>query len=187
MISGSGLIAAQMRPASLQDLVRSSRNPKGYVRVSTDDQNPDLQYAALAAIGLEKSQIIYDIESGTHTKRYGYQEICRSILAGSIDLVIVNRIDRLGRDHYELVSFLHLLENSNCRLASICEPFALHWRESAWAFRATWDAIGDARYELLRLKERQRQGIDAAQEAIRRGLRTKSMGRPRKIGISSNP
>jgi DNA invertase Pin-like site-specific DNA recombinase len=177
-----------MRPVSLQDLVRSSRNPKGYVRVSTDDQNPDLQYAALAAIGLEKSQIIYDIESGTHTKRFGYQEICSAVLAGTTDFVAVNRIDRLGRDHYELVSFLHILEDSGCKLISVCEPFVQHWRESAWAFRATWDAIGDARYELLRLKERQRQGIDAAQEAIRRGLRTKTMGRPRrKMGISSNP
>ena len=173
---------------SLQDLIRSSRNPKGYVRVSTDDQNPDLQYAALAAIGLSKSDIIYDIESGTHTKRYGYQEICKAVLAKTTDLIAVNRIDRIGRDHYELVSFLHILEDSGCRLVSVCEPFALHWRESAWAFRATWDAIGDARYELLRLKERQKQGIAAAQEAIRRGLRTKSMGRPRRImGISSNP
>ena len=173
---------------SLQDLIRSSNFPKGYVRVSTDDQNPDLQYAALEGIGLSKSDIIYDIESGTHTKRYGYQEICSRIKSGTIDLIVVNRIDRLGRDHYELISFLNLLENSNCRLASICEPFVLHWRESAWAFRATWDAIGDARYELLRLKERQKQGIAAAQEAIRRGIRTKSMGRPRRVmGISSNP
>ena len=172
---------------SLKDLVRSSRNPKGYVRISTDDQNPDLQYAALAAIGLSKSQIVYDIESGTHTKRYGYQGIISSIQAGYTDLLAVNRIDRIGRDHYELVSFLHILEDSGCKLISVCEPFALHWRESAWAFRATWDAIGDARYELLRLKERQRQGIDAAQEMIRRGLRTKTMGRPRKMGISSNP
>lgn len=172
---------------SLLELVRCSRNPIGYVRVSTDDQNPDLQYSALAGIGLKKSQIICDMESGTHSKRPGYQIIYRGILEGNIDLVACNRIDRIGRDHYELVSFLHILEDSGCLLGSICEPFVLHWRESAWAFRATWDAIGDARYELMRLKERQRQGIDAAQEAIKNGKRTKSMGRPRRVmGISSN-
>lgn len=174
-------------PVSLQDLVKSSRNPKGYVRVSTDDQNPDLQYAALAALGLRKDQILFDQESGTNNKRPGYQKICRYINEGAIDLLIVNRLDRLGRDHYELLSFFQLLENGSkypfyypCQLASICEPFVLHWRESAWAFRATWEAIGDARYELLRLRERQRQGIDAAQDAIRRGTRTRPMGRPRK-------
>lgn len=183
MIGGDLSTQEQM---SLQDLVRSSKNPKGYVRVSTDDQNPDLQYAALAAIGLVKNQIICDVESGTHKNRHGYQKIYCGIREDEIDLIAVNRIDRIGRDHYELVSFLHILEDSGCKLISVCEPFALHWRESSWAFRATWDAIGDARYELLRLKERQRQGIDAAQEAIRRGLRTKSMGRPRKMGISSN-
>lgn len=165
---------------NIQDLVRSSKNPKGYVRVSTDDQNLDLQYAALAAIGLKKNQILSDVESGTHSKRIGYQKIYTGILESEIDLIAVNRIDRIGRDQYELVAFLRILENSGCKLISICEPFALNWRESSWAFRALWEAIGDARYELLRLKERQRQGIDAAQDAIRKGYRTKSMGRPRK-------
>lgn len=179
MISGSRLTAAPMIHASLQDLVKSSYH-KGYARVSTDDQNPQLQIDALTAIGIKKSDILIDRESGLEHNRYAYQEICNRIKTGTLDLVIVNRIDRLGRDHYELINFFRILEDSNCRLASICEPFVLHWRESSWAFRATWEAIGDARYELLRLKERQRQGIDAAQDAIRRGTRIKSMGRPRK-------
>lgn len=156
-------------PVSLQELVKSSRNPKGYVRVSTEDQNPDLQFSALKAIGLKQHQIYCDIESGTNNERHGYQNIFQGIFHRNIDLVVVNRIDRLGRDHYELVNFFFLLDGSDCRLGSICEPFALHWKESSWAFRATWDAIGDARYELLRLKERQRQGIDAKQDLVSKG------------------
>ena len=149
--------------------MRSSRNPRGYARVSADNQNPDLQYVALAAVGLKPDQIILDVETGTNSKRKGYQKICQGIHEAEIDLVVVNRIDRLGRDHYELISFLKLLETVeteefSCLLASICEPFVLQWRGSSWAFRATWDAIGDARYELLRLKERQRQGIDAKKD-----------------------
>lgn len=172
MNSNSGLIAARMEPVSLQELVRSSRNPRGYVRVSTDDQNPDLQYAALAAIGLKKDQILFDQESGTNSNRKGYREICQGIVENELDLIIANRIDRLGRDHYELISFFRILENSDCKLGSICEPFVLHWKESSWAFRATWDAIGDARYELMRLKERQRQGIDAKQDLVEKGKAT---------------
>ncbi len=184
MPSSSGLIAAMMEPVSLPELVRSSRNPKGYVRVSTDEQNPDLQFSALKAIGLKQHQIYCDIESGTNNERPGYQNIFQGIFNRNIDLVIVNRIDRLGRDHYELVNFFFLLDGSICRLASICEPFVMLWKESSWAFRATWETIGDARYELLRLKERQRAGIDTKQDLVSRGLATwKGRGpdkRPRK-------
>ncbi len=180
MPSSSGLIAAQTMPVSLPELVRSSRNHKGYARVSTGEQNPQLQIDALIASGIKKSDILIDKDSGLNANRYAYREICSRIKSGTLDLVIVNRIDRLGRDHYELINFFRILEDSNCRLASICEPFVLHWKESSWAFRATWEAIGDARYELLRLKERQRQGIETAQDAIRRGIRTRPMGRPRK-------
>ena len=181
MISKSGLTAAPTMPVGLQEIVRSSRNPKGYVRVSTDEQNPDLQYAALSAIGLKRDQILFDQESGTNSKRVRYQEICQGIVENDIDLVVVNRIDRLGRDHYELISFFRILELSDCVLGSICEPFVLHWNESSWAFRATWDAIGDARYELLRLKERQRAGIDVKKDLVRQGLTTwKGRGRDKK-------
>jgi len=171
---------------SLQELVRSFR-VKGYVRVSSDDQNPQMQFDALTAAGLPISEILVDYESGMNPDRKAYRELIELIADLKIDYAAVYRIDRLGRDQYELVSFLRLLEDYDRGLVSVCEPFALHWRESSWAFRAMWETIGDARYELLRLKERQRQGIDAAKNAIRNGSRTKPMGRPRKImAISSN-
>lgn len=159
----------------------------GYGRVSTDDQNPDLQFEALKAAGLESFQIFFDVESGTQINRPEYQRLIRKIKEGLVNKITVNRIDRLGRDHYELIAFFKLVEDHKVELNSLCEPFVKDWNKSSWAFRATWDAIGDARYELLRLKERQRQGIDAAQDAIRRGTRKRPMGRPRKMGISSNP
>ncbi len=159
----------------------------GYVRVSTDNQNPDLQFEALKAAGIPPHRIISDVESGTHIFRPGYQKLIKLINMGNIKKLTFNRIDRLGRDHYELVSFLKLADEKNIVIVSLCEPFVKEWNKSSWAFRATWEAVGDARYELLRLKERQRQGIDTAQDAIRRGTRTKGMGRPRKMGISSNP
>ncbi len=156
----------------------------GYVRISSDDQNPDLQFEALKAAGIPPERIICDIESGTHNFRRGYRRVIRYIMGGKIKKLTFNRIDRLGRDHYELVSFLQLAERHDVVIVSLCEPFVQEWNRSSWAFRATWDAIGDARYELLRLKERQRQGIDVQQELIRRGLRTRPMGRPRKRNLA---
>lgn len=145
-----------------------------YARVSADHQNLDSQLDALVAAGFRKEDILVDIESGTRDDRQAYQDLCELIRKGHVQEVWVYRIDRLGRNHYELISFLHLLEDSGCDLVSICEPFVKGWRFSSWAFRATWDAIGDARYELLRLKERQKAGIAAAK------ARGKHLGRPRK-------
>ena len=146
----------------------------GYARVSTTEQNLDLQVNALVAAGLQKDHIICDQESGTTRGRRGYQYLLTLIHAGQAEIIKTYRIDRLGRDQYELVDLLQVLEKHDCRLISLCEPFVESWRSSSWAFRALWESIGDARYELLRLKERQRAGIDAAQAA------GKHLGRPRK-------
>lgn len=146
-----------------------------YARVSADHQNLDSQLDALAAAGFTRADIHIDVESGTHDDRKAYQKLCSLIRTGQVLEVWVYRIDRLGRNPYELVSFLHLLDDSGCEIISICEPYVQHWRSSSWAFRATWDAIGDARYELIRLKERQAAGIAAAK------ARGKHLGRPRKI------
>lgn len=171
-------------PASLQDLIKSKKRIRGYVRVSSDDQNPAMQLDTLTAAGLSKKDILCDFESGMISSRHDYQLLVNLIKDDELDYAAVYRIDRLGRDQYELISFLKLTEEHNCGIFSMCEPFALHWRESSWAFRAMWEAIGDARYELLRLKERQRQGIDLQKDLIRRGLRTQPMGRPRKIIVA---
>ena len=145
---------------------------KGYIRVSSQDQNPQLQIDSLLAAGLSEEDLLIDVESGTVRDRPEYQVLHDLICAGEVDEVWVYRVDRLGRDHYELVSFLQLLEAHDCRLVSVCEPFVEHWQESSWAFRALWEAIGDARYELLRLKERQRDGINAKQAAVQAGRAT---------------
>lgn len=168
----------------------------GYGRVSTDDQNPDLQYEALKRAGLQEKQIFFDVESGTHIYRREYQKLISKIKDGQVSKITVNRIDRLGRDHYELIYFFKLVEDHNVELVSLCEPFVKDWNKSAWAFRATWDTIGDARYELLRLKERQRQGIDAKKDPITGKVTWKGRGKDkkprkpidliRKWGISTN-
>ena len=137
----------------------------GYARVSTKEQNLDMQVNALLAAGVPADQIITDKESGSCADRRGYRRLLILLDAATIKHLWVYRIDRLGRDQYELVDFLQVLEKHDCRLISLCEPFVESWRESSWAFRALWEAIGDARYELLRLKERQRAGIDAARKA----------------------
>ncbi len=64
----------------------------GYVRVSTNDQNTDLQRNALNCSGCER--IFEDKISGTKSERPGLKKLLRTLSAG--DTLIVWKLDRLG-------------------------------------------------------------------------------------------
>ena len=52
----------------------------GYARVSTDDQNPDLQLAALKAAGCER--IFTDKATGAHVKRAELTKCIKALAEG---------------------------------------------------------------------------------------------------------
>ena len=71
----------------------------GYVRVSTSDQNLDLQLDALKQVGCDK--IYKDIASGAKVDRVGLTEVLSYIRKG--DTIVVWRLDRLGRSLRHLI------------------------------------------------------------------------------------
>ncbi|MEZ0442580.1 recombinase family protein [Escherichia coli] len=71
----------------------------GYVRVSTNDQNTDLQRNALNCAGCEL--IFEDKISGTKSERPGLKKLLRTLSAG--DTLVVWKLDRLGRSMRHLV------------------------------------------------------------------------------------
>src|SRR5689334_2996570 len=75
----------------------------GYARVSTADQNPDLQEDAVQKAGCEK--IFRDIASGAVDSRRGLAEAIHYARDG--DTLVVWTLDRLGR------SLKHLIETVN--------------------------------------------------------------------------
>ncbi len=79
----------------------------GYARVSTQDQNIDLQNDALKAAGCEN--IYTDKMSGAKTNRPGLEEILGFIRKG--DKLVVWRLDRLGRSLKRLIKVLNILDN----------------------------------------------------------------------------
>ena len=64
----------------------------GYARVSTRDQNLDLQIEALQSIGCDK--IFSDKASGSRFEREGLSQALEQLREG--DLLVVWRLDRLG-------------------------------------------------------------------------------------------
>ncbi len=65
----------------------------GYIRVSTNDQNTDLQRKALMCAGCE--QIFEDKMSGTKSERPGLKRALKCLKRG--DTLVVWKLDRLGR------------------------------------------------------------------------------------------
>ncbi len=64
----------------------------GYIRVSTNDQNSDLQKNALMSINCE--QIFEDKLSGKTTNRPGLKQALRQLKKG--DTLVVWKLDRLA-------------------------------------------------------------------------------------------
>ena len=68
----------------------------GYARVSTQDQNPDLQRDALAAAGC--ARVFEDAASGARAERPGLAQALDYVRDG--DVLVVWKLDRLGQGDY---------------------------------------------------------------------------------------
>src|SRR3954453_8161570 len=89
----------------------------GYARVSTDDQNLDLQRDALRLAGCEK--IYEDRISGAKAARPGLALALEVARAG--DVLTVWRLDRLGRSLHDLILLGRKLDEMGIGLMSVQE------------------------------------------------------------------
>ena len=78
----------------------------GYARVSTSDQNLDLQIDALEAASCE--HVFHDVASGAKTSRPGLDDALSYTRPG--DSLVVWRLDRLGRSLPHLIHTVTMLE-----------------------------------------------------------------------------
>lgn len=74
----------------------------GYIRVSKTEQNQDLQFDSLKKAGCEK--IYHEKISGASMHRPEYTKMISELRKG--DVIVVWRIDRLGRTTYELIKLM---------------------------------------------------------------------------------
>lgn len=89
----------------------------GYARVSTQDQKLDLQRQALKAAGC--ALLFEDHASGTRAKRPGLDGALAKLGPGVV--LVVWRLDRLGRSLPHLVEVLRLIEAKGAGFVSLTE------------------------------------------------------------------
>lgn len=89
----------------------------GYARISTQDQNLNLQTDALQKTGCEK--IFTDTASGAKSDRKGLHDAIEFCRAG--DLLVVWKLDRLGRSLQDLIVTVNALHEKNIGFVSIQE------------------------------------------------------------------
>ena len=100
----------------------------GYARVSTDDQNPALQLAALKKAGC-KTLFKDEGLSGATTKR---PDAPLPEEAGTRrDTLIVWKLDRLGRSLRDLITMLDDLRARGVKFHSLTEPSTRRRRQAA--------------------------------------------------------
>jgi len=135
------------------------RNPAmkyGYARVSTDEQNPALQLAALKKAGCKT---IFKDEgiSGAVSNRPALQRCVKKLEHG--DTLIVWKLDRLGRSLGNLITMLDGLKARAVKFRSLTEAIDTETPTG----RAMWQMIGVlAELERSLISERTRAGVKAA-------------------------
>jgi DNA invertase Pin-like site-specific DNA recombinase len=90
----------------------------GYARVSTDDQNADMQLAALKSAGCKRI-FTDDGLSGAKIKRPALLRCLKTLKAG--DTLTVWKLDRLGRSLRDLITLLDDLKKEGVKFRSPTE------------------------------------------------------------------
>ncbi|MDB2613602.1 recombinase family protein [Chlamydiales bacterium] len=138
----------------------------GYARVSTDDQNLDLQNDALKEIGCET--IFKDSQSGARADRPGLKQILEYIRKG--DVLVVWRLDRLSRSLKDLVEMVNELESRGIGLKSLSESIDTTSSSGKLIFHMFASL---AEFERNLIRERTQAGLTAARARGRMGGRPK--------------
>ena len=153
-------------------------NVYAYVRVSSRDQNEHRQLIAMAGVNVPRRNIYIDKQSGMDFNRPMYKRLLKKLKKD--DLLYIKSIDRLGRDYEEILEQWRLLTKEKGVDIAVLDMPLLDTRRGK-DLLGTF--IADLVLQLLsfisenerkNIKERQREGIEAAK------LKGVRFGRPEK-------
>ena len=141
----------------------------GYARVSTTDQNLDLQTDALEAAGCKKIFSDRGV-SGAKAERPGLDKALDQLRKG--DILVIWKLDRLGRSLSHLLSIIEDLKQKGVDFASVQDGFDT----STASGKMVFSVIGAmAEYERSLIQERTMAGLASARARGRKGGRPKQL------------
>lgn len=140
----------------------------GYARVSTMDQNPQMQTDALEQAGCER--IFIEKISGSHKERPQLEAALNYMREG--DTLVVWKLSRLARSIKQIITTTHDLDEGNIKLKVLTQNIDTSTPEGRLFFHMT-AAFDEFQRELI--VENTRAGLVAAHKRGRRGGRPPSM------------
>ncbi|BCA97289.1 resolvase (plasmid) [Legionella antarctica] len=141
----------------------------GYARVSTTDQNLDLQLTALKEAGC--GRVYQEKISGAQRDRPELQRLLDQLRPD--DIIVVWKLDRLARSTQNLLELVDHIKNAEASFCSLSEPWADTTSPSGKMIMTVFAGIAEFERDLIR--ERTGAGRAAAKK---RGVR---FGRPEKM------
>lgn len=140
----------------------------GYARVSTKDQSLDLQIDALKKEGCKK--IFHEVVSGAKTEWIELDRLLSQLRKG--DILIIWKLDRLGRSLKHLVQLVHELNEKGIGLQSINDPIDTTTSQGRLVFNI-FASLAEFERDIIR--ERTQAGLKAARARGRIGGRPKGL------------
>ena len=140
----------------------------GYARVSTQDQNLDLQTDALTKAGCKK--VFKDKISASRAERPGLLKALEVLREG--DTLVVWKLDRLGRSVKNLVDLVGELRQRNVQFKSLTDAIDTGTSSGRFFFHVM-ASLADMERELT--VERTRAGLAVARQLGRTGGRKRQM------------
>ena len=144
----------------------------GYMRVSTADerQSADLQRDALVAAGVDERHLHQDRASGAKDDRPGLKACLAELRHG--DILIVWKLDRLGRSLSHLLTIITDLKNRGVAFRSVTEQMDTTTPHGEFLFNVFGSL---AQFERALIRERVNAGLAAAKRRGRVGGRPRSL------------
>jgi DNA invertase Pin-like site-specific DNA recombinase len=140
----------------------------GYARVSTNDQNLELQREALIKAGCQK--IFEDTISGSRVDRPGLAKALEMLREG--DALVVWKLDRLGRSVKQLVNLVSNFHTQGVQFKSLTDAIDTGTPSGRFFFHVM-ASLAEMERELT--VERTRAGLEMARQLGRKGGRKPKM------------
>jgi DNA invertase Pin-like site-specific DNA recombinase len=136
----------------------------GYARVSTIEQNLDMQLDALKEAGCDR--VYEDKASGAKTDRQGLRSAIENLREG--DTLVVYKLDRIGRSLKDLISIITDLNEKSVQIVSIKDSIDTSSASGKLMLNMLC-VLAD--YERTLIRERTNAGLQAARARGRSGGR----------------